>query len=150
MYNGITRPEQTYTLEDFVGFKGSDNMTYYNLSILAKSVTKDGIIYSKDNIIYSYLDILKAKCKLLKLSDQEYNIYRFKPKLLSYTLYKSTELYFVILAVNGLCDVKDFDMKKFWVLHPTDLNNLLTQIYSAEINNIEYNRKQIGEKNNVL
>ena len=96
------------------------------------------------------MDILKAKCKKLVLSDKEYHKYRFKPKLLSYTIYGSSELFFVIMAVNGICDIKDFDMKKMWILTPVDLNNLLLQIYSAEIDYIEYNRKQVGEKNNVI
>lgn len=150
MYREISKPEDTYTLEDFIDFKAKDNMTYYNLSILAKSITEDGIIYSKDNIIYTYIDILKAKCKKLVLNDREYFKYRFKPKLLSYKIYGSSELFFVLMAVNGICDIKDFDMKKLWILLPQDLNNLLVQIYSAEIDYIEYNRKQIGEKNNVI
>ena len=33
MFNGIDKPERTYTLEDFIGFKAQDNMTYYNFSI---------------------------------------------------------------------------------------------------------------------
>ena len=38
MFNGIDKPERTYTLEDFIGFKAQDNMTYYNFSILSKSI----------------------------------------------------------------------------------------------------------------
>ena len=150
MFNGVDKPERTYTLEDFIGFKSQVNMTYYNFSILSKSILEDGIVYSKDNVIYNYLDILKGKCKTLKLSDSEYFKYRFKPKLLAYDVYGSTELFFVIMAVNGICDVKDFNMKKFRMLTPKDLNSLLSQIYSAEIKYIEYNRQEIGEKNNVV
>lgn len=150
MFNGIDKPEHTYTLEDFIGFKAQDNMTYYNFSILSKSILKDGIIYSKDNVIYNYLDILKGKSKKLKLTDSEYHKYRFKPKLLAYDLYGSSELFFVIMAINGICDIKDFDMKKFRMLTPKDLNSLLSQIYSADIDYIEYNRQEVGEKNIVI
>ena len=150
MFNGIDKPARTYTLEDFIGFKAQDNMTYYNFSILSKSILKDGIIYSKDNVIYNYLDILKGKSKKLKLTDSEYHNYRFKPKLLAYDLYGSSELFFVIMAINGICDIKDFDMKKFRMLTPKDLNSLLSQIYSADIDYIEYNRQEVGEKNIVI
>ena len=46
--------------------------------------------------------------------------------------------------------LSDFDMKKFRMLTPKDLNSLLSQIYSAEINYIEYNRQEVGEKNIVI
>ena len=43
-----------------------------------------------------------------------------------------------------------FDMKKFRMLTPKDLNSLISQMYSAEINYIEYNRQEVGEKNIVI
>ena len=43
-----TVPSETFTVEDFIACRSADNMTYYNLSILARSVTDDGIIYSKN------------------------------------------------------------------------------------------------------
>lgn len=150
MYSKIGKPEDCYTLEDFISFKGQNDMTYYNLSILAKSIADDGIMYSKDNIIYKYLDILKGKCKTVVLSDKEFQKFQFKPKQLAYRLYGSSELYFVLMAVNGICDIKDFNKKKIKALTPYDLNNLLKSIYSAEIDYIELNRKSVGEKNNVF
>ena len=145
-----TNPAETFTVEDFIACKSSDNMTYYNLSILAKSVTDDGIIYSKDNIIYTYLDILKAKSKKIILTNDEYAKYRFKPKLFAYDIYGASELFFVTLAVNGMCDIKDFDIKTLYALTARDLDNILKQIYSAEVDYIDYNRKEIGEKSYVV
>lgn len=149
MYNKINKPEDCYTLEDFIGFKGQNNMTYYNLSILSKSVSDDSIMYSKDNIIYKYLDILKGKCKTVVLSDNEFYKFKYKPKQLAYRLYGSSELYFILMAVNGICDIKDFNKKKIKALTPIDLNNLLKSIYSAEVDYIELNREMVGEKNNI-
>lgn len=145
-----TVPSETFTVEDFIACRSADNMTYYNLSILARSVTDDGIIYSKDNVIYTYLDILKAKTKKIILTNDEYAKYRFRPKLFAYDIYGATELFFVTMAVNGICDIKDFDMKTLYALTASDLNNLLKQIYSAEIDYIEYNRDQINEKSYVV
>lgn len=150
LYSTVNKAEETYTLTDFIKFKTVDNMTYYNLSILAKSVTDEGIIYSKDNVIYTYLDILRAKSVKIVLTDDEYQKYRFRPKLLAYDIYGHTELFFVIMAVIGICDIKDFDMKKFNALRAGDLNALLNQIYSAEVKYIDYNRKMIGEKNYII
>ena len=143
MFNGIDKPEHTYTLEDFIGFKAQDNMTYYNFSILSKSILKDGIIYSKDNVIYNYLDILKGKSKKVKLTDSEYHKYRFKPKLLAYDLYGSTELYFIILALNDTCNIKDFNKRKVRLMFRQDLSDILSQIFNAESNRLYLNRQTI-------
>lgn len=150
MFSGMNKPEDCYTLEDFISYKTQNDMTYYNLSILSKSITDDAILYSKDNIIYKYLDILKAKCKTVVLTDNEFHRFKFKPKQLAYRLYGSSELYFVLMAVNGICDIKDFNKKKIKALTPSDLNNLLKSIYLAEVDYIEYNRKIVGEKNNIF
>ena len=78
-----------------------------------------------------------------EFSDLEYIKYRYKPKLLAYDIYDTTELFFVILAINGMCSVKDFTKRKIKLLYKSDMLDLLNQIYSAESDYILYNRKHV-------
>lgn len=137
-------PENTSTIEEFIDMGACDEITYKNFSILVKFIGESSVIeYAQDNIIYDYMDELLAKAKDFELSDSDYIKYRYKPKLLSYDIYDTTELYFVILAINGMCSIKDFNKRKIKLLYKSDMMNLLNQIYSAESDYILYNRKHI-------
>ena len=136
---------QTRTIQDMINLKDQDPLTYYSLSILAKSITDDGLLYSSDNIIYTYLEELNQVAEEVEMNDQEYIRYCYKPKLLAYDVYGSTELYFVLLALNGTCNVKDFNKRKFKAIKADVLLDLLNKIYNAEEEYIRYNRKNVGE-----
>ena len=61
------------------------------------------------NLINDYLPLIKEKAVTVVLDDDEYNKYLYKPKLLAYDVYKNTELYYVILLLNNVCSIKEFD-----------------------------------------
>ena len=137
-------PEKTATVEDFIEAGQADDITYYNFSILEKY--KDGDItieYVMSNILYDYMDEIMEKAIELELTDDDYVKYRYKPKLLAYDVYKTTEVYFVIMAINGICSIKDFNKKKLKMLYTGDLINLLNQIYNAEQSRLKHNRKNL-------
>ena len=136
---------QTRTIQDMINLKDQDPLTYYNLSILAKSITDDGILYSSNNIIYDYMEELDNIAQNVTMNDKEYIRYCYKPKLLAYDVYGSTELYFVLLALNGTCNVKDFNKKTFRAVKADVLLDYLNRIYNAEEEYIRYNRNSVGE-----
>lgn len=138
--------DTTYTLSQFIALKDSDQITYRNYSILQQSLTDPSIVYSMDNIIYQYMDELKQYRKLVMVSDIDRLKYAFKPKLLAYDIYGSTEMYFILLAINGMCNVKEFTLedKTFWGIAPNDLNTLLNNIYRAEAEHLSINRANLG------
>lgn len=138
-------PAETYTLDQFISMKNSDKITYRNYSILQPSLDDPSIVYSVDNIIYSYMDELKSYRKLVSVSELEKIKYRYKPKLLAYDCYGSTEIYFVLLAINNMCNIKEFDLKDntFWGLTPSDMVELMNSIYRAEQQHITLNRNTL-------
>lgn len=142
MANYINKaPKDTYTIEEFVEIGDAVTLSYNNLSYLEtlSSGTIDAPIF---NVIDDYLPELKNLSVTVNFSDAEYAKYIYKPKLLAQDIYNNTELYFIILAINGICDVKDFDKKKFKLIKPTDLNEVITYIYNAnmELINLYNNR----------
>lgn len=140
-------PEKTATVEEFIEAGSADDITYYNFSILEKYKNDENITveYVMSNIIYDYMDEIMEKAVEIELSDDDYMKYRYKPKLLAYDVYKTTEVYFVILAMNGMCSIKDFTKRKLKMLYTSDLIDLLNQIYSAEQSRISHNRKHLED-----
>ena len=139
-------PEKTATIEEFIDMGDTDDITYANFSILVKCIGENSIVqYAQDNIIYDYLPELNERTVTLTMTDNEFIKYRYKPKLLAYDLYGSTEVYFVIMALNGMCNIKDFNKKKLKLLYKSDLLELLNEIYSAESDYILYNRVHLND-----
>ena len=139
-------PQETYTLSQFINAKESDTLTYSKLSILQRSLTHPEMVYAIDNVLYTYMDEIKSLRKLVKLTLHEKTKYMYKPKLLSYDIYGSTELYFVLLAMNGQCNLKEFDLvdKRFYALTPVDMTAIINSIMIAEDENIKINRNNLN------
>ena len=140
-------PEKTATIEEFIDMGDTDDITYSQFSILVKCIGENSIIqYAQDNIIYDYLEELKEDAVEYEFTDDEYVKYRYKPKLLAYDLYGSTEIYFVIMALNGMCNIKDFNKRKLKLLYRSRMIELLNEIYSAESDYIKYNRLHLNDQ----
>lgn len=143
---GISEPAKTYTLDQFINIKSIDTITYSNFGVLNRSIDHPEIVYTIDNLIYSYMDELKEKRKLCTFTIDQKLQYMYKPKLLAYDVYGSIETYFVILALNGMCNLKEFDLEdqKCYLLLPSDMSSLMGQIYSAESTFRKLNRENQG------
>ena len=139
--------EDTYTVEDFIELgKDIDDIQYSKFAIFSKasSDAKNPILYAEHNVIYDYEEEFKRLSLNVQMTETEFLKYRFKPKLLSYDLYGSTELFFAILYTNGMCSIKDFDRKNIKLIRKSDMVQLLEAIYNAEQNYISTNRSSIG------
>ena len=136
----ILEPQKTSTLEEFIEAGNTDERTYNNFSLLFHSSTDSNIILSSTNIIYDYMDEIKKCAVNVEFTTKQYLKYRYKPKLFAYDIYGSTELFFVIMAINGICDIKDFNKTKIKALYKSDMTALLDAIYNAESSYIKKNR----------
>ena len=133
----ISNPALTYTLDDFISMQISDDMTYYNFSILE---IIDGVQHLDHNLVEDYLKELEATCVTLELSNEEMSRYRYNPDLLAYDIYGSVQLDFIILLLNDMIDPKDFDRKKLKLPYASSLSIFLNTLYSKESNYINENR----------
>lgn len=135
--------DQTSTVESFIKMRSSDEITYYNFSILEYM---NGIELPISNIIYDYLDELKDESVEYTLTDDQYDRYQYRPYLLAYDFYGATELSFVILALNGIIDEDEFDIKTIKLLPMNAISSLLGQIFSVEQTYLNTNRSKIKEE----
>lgn len=124
---GSLTAETTSTVEDFIAMRSSDELTYYNYSILEYSKGYDMFI---TNLLYDYDDEFNDVTITLQLTNKEKSKYRYKPYLLAYDIYGSAELDFIIMMLNGIIDPKEFDFNKVKIVRKSDLNTLLNRITS--------------------
>ena len=142
-----SKVEETYTVEDFIELgKSIDDIQYSKFAILSKASNdvENPILYAEHNVIYDYEEEFKILSQTIEMTDSEYHKYRFKPKLLAYDLYCSTELFFVILYINGMYNIKDFDRRIIKLISKKNMTDLLEAIYNAEQNYITTNRSLVG------
>ncbi len=133
----LNNPAKTYTLDQFIAMKNTDDMTYNNFSIYGKI---DGQNILESNLIDEYLDELSALCSVVELSNDEYKKYRFAPDLLAYDVYGSVQLDFIVLASNDMIDPKDFNLKRIKLPTVSRLRQFLNEVYTSNSNWIAKNR----------
>ena len=139
--SAIANPALTYTLDDFISMQISDDMTYYNFSILE---VIDGVEHLDSNLVEIYLEELKSRCISVLLTEEELKKYKYNPDLLAYHLYGSGQLDFVILLLTDMYDPKEFSKKNIILPHSSTLSNFLNQVYSKEEGYIQQNRADYG------
>lgn len=131
--------KSTSTLEEFIEAGSAVTISYANLSMLDETGDIKIPIY---NVVSDYLFELLGRATTVILNDQEFWKYKYKPKLLAVDIYGNSELYFVILMLNNMCSVKEFDIKRIKMLSKKDMSNLLGLIYSSEMDFLaQYNDK---------
>lgn len=138
----ITNPEKSYTVEQFITFKDDDTASYNNLSFRDKY---DNIIYPIKNIIDDYIDELNELLVDVVMSESEFLKYRYRPKLLAFDIYGNSELDFLILAMNGMCNMKEFDSKNIKLIKNKDLDSFITSIFNANKDDLDIYNSAIYE-----
>lgn len=142
-YDYLNNPAQTYTLEQFISMKNTDDMTYNNFSIYG---IIDGQKILESNLIDEYLDELVKISSIVELNIDEYKKYKFAPDLLAYDVYGSTQLDFIVLAANDMADPKDFNLKKLKLPSASRLRSYLNEVYNSNSNWINKNRYDISKE----
>lgn len=128
-------PALTHTLQEFL--KAGENDSTIRFPNLLYHETDGSIEYTVKNVLDDYMGELKDMALLVALSEEEYQKYIYNPKYLVYDIYGSTVLYPFIMALNGIANIREFDLKVLKLLRKSDLLNALSSIYNAEKNNIQ-------------
>ena len=73
---------------------------------------------------------------ITQLTDEEYQKYKYKPKLLASDVYGNPEVYYIILILNDMIEEAEFDSKIIRLLSKNDMQKYLTSIYNSEYINL--------------
>lgn len=128
-------PQKTTTVEQLIASGNGVMVSYDNLAYI--DVLSNGTKICTHNVINDYIDEFKSLAVDVELNDSEYRKYCYKPKLLCYDLYGNTEVYYIILLINNIADMMEFDKRRFKMLKVADMNSILTSIFNAEQKGID-------------
>ena len=120
------------SIQQFISNKPTIGTDYQNMSLVEE---RGNIQFPVVNLITDdYFDEFKKASVRVELTEDEILKYKYIPKLLSYDIYDNAELYYIILRLNDLYNVKDFNLgKKYLYLIPkAKLKEYLSDIYTQE------------------
>lgn len=137
MANYSSNPALTYTIDQFISMKFTDELTYYNFSIIE---LVNGIKMLDHNVIEDYLPELESICVNCELDQDQYKKYKYSPDLLAFDIYGSTQLDFVIMMANDMMDPKEFNLKTIKLPYASHLRTFLSSVYNSESEYISQNR----------
>lgn len=138
----LNRIEETTTIEDLILAGNSVSIKYPTLSFM--DFMSNGTQISVFNVVNDYIKELSSACVEVELTRDQQNTYFYKPKLLCRDVYGNPELYFIILLINDMADVKEFTKPKIKMLKNGYMSQLVSDIYNSEKAAIDsYNNKQV-------
>lgn len=128
---------QTHTIQEFISRKYEDELTYRNFSIVDYA---DNIELLDRNLFSEYMPLLMNTCTKYPFTADEYRRYKYAPDLLSFDLYNTTQLDFILLMINDMVDPKEFNLKTVKLPNARALTLALSDILSVNSGFIEQNR----------
>lgn len=141
MYINSNRTEKTGLLVDAIIEAQKDEYTFLKTTMV-KNV--DGLLIPYETTLRKYLKYIKDNSFLVKFTDEEKIKYMYNPKRLSYDLYNTTRLFFVLLYINNMKSKIEFDRDVILVPQPGILKECIEKIKIKEQDIIDINREQNG------
>lgn len=134
IYNdSVSNVQETHTVQEFIaaGTQSKDHYGYNDFSYIEK---RNNIEYIVKNVIDDYYDELFELSKETKLADWAVTQYRGNPKKLSNELYGTTRFWHLILRLNGMANVHEFNLEshKLRLIEPIDIENFVSKVYNTE------------------
>ena len=134
-----------YTIKEFIDNYTIDDVTFNTVFLKDVFNTPNGkMIVNGSSVLDRYRNELSQYKTKLKLTSEEYRKYQYNPKVLSYDIYGTTELWFLILHANELTSVSQFDMEQPYV-YTGVIANVITSALNLEKDYIDYN-EELKEK----
>lgn len=132
------------TIQDIIN--AGKELKLCNRELSLKSVISNSsgekFIINITNLFEQYYEILLENTVVVTLTDDEYLKYRFKPKVLSFDLYGTIELHYLLLRLNNVYSVTNFDFTELRVFN-TNILDLLNEIMVLEKDNYTDNEVDI-------
>lgn len=131
-FTQITDPRLATKFSEFVtAGKQEITITFPQLCFLEN---RDNISYCVKSVIDDYMHEMIAASINCKLSTEQVQKYRYNPRLICSDTYGTGDLFYVILLINNMCSIKEFDLSSGYVrmLKKDDMKDFLNAIYRQE------------------
>lgn len=137
------------TIRDIIDYGLEEKMTVRELSLKETVTNSAGELFVVNlfNLFEKYYELLLDNTVIATLSEEEYKKYRFNPRLLSQDLYGTRELHFMLLRLNYVYSVTEFDFTEVRVFK-SNITSLLNEIMVLESENYIDNEVSIIKRVN--
>ena len=124
------------TIRDIIDYGLEEKMTNRELSLKEVIVNSSGemFVVNMFNLFEKYYELLLDNSVVAVLTEEEYRKYRFNPRLLSQDLYGTRELHFMLLRLNHIYSVTNFDFTEVRVF-TNNIVSILNEIMVLESEN---------------
>lgn len=132
------------TIQEFIDFGKEERISHEKM--FTKAVIKgDGklIVSNYLSLINRYMDVLKKSLTSKEFTQEEFDRYKYKPKLYCLEEFGSMDFWSLILRVNDMMTVTDFKEKKIKTFVKSDLYELINEILILEKDTIIKNQDEI-------
>ena len=98
---GLLRTSKASSVTDYI------NKIYSTMNIYTTNMGEDELDF---NMVDIYIDQLFNDCIRITFTEEEKARFNKNPKRLSHELWKTTDLFYVIMSMNNLADFSDMDL----------------------------------------
>lgn len=113
----------------------SNNVNYIKYQNTDRVIPVDGIFSQK------YRDHLISVSQEVELTEEEYNKYKYRPKLLSYDLYGTVDYWFILMIINNVSTIISFNLKTIRFI-PSESLDILELIMNKEKTYLQTNQAE--------
>ena len=140
----LKNDENIVTIQDLINRKQTKGIIDYNTFSFSMTINKSITIPFQNVITTTYAKELKTLAEEVTLTEEEYQKYKYKPKLLAYDIYNYTELFYIINFLNNIYNIKDFNKRKLKLIPKRELFEFLSSVLQADSNYIsEFNQDHV-------
>ncbi len=138
---------RTYTIDQFIEEYKEESISYGNFTKekLIEKLNGSHIIIPFNDYLIKYDSVLKGYLITLQMTDQECNRFFNNPKALSYELYGTTELWFLLLHANEMRSVNQFT-KNPLLIYSMNILDALRSILNLEDEFIAQDKSVINDE----
>ena len=132
------------TIQEIIDAGKRASLTTDDLSLktIVTNSMDEKFIVNLTTVFEKYYELLTDYAVTVRLTEEEYLRYRFKPRLLSKDLYGTYDLHYLLLKLNYITSVLYFDFTELKVFKP-DIVSLLNEIKILEFDNYTDNQMEI-------
>jgi hypothetical protein len=134
---------KTSSIQDLIAYEKTLDISHYALhyrtNFIPNTNSSDRVLFNFSTVYDKYYDFIVANSYSVTLTDKEFTEYKFQPKKLSLHIYESMELWSLILRLNNMGSMLDFNQQTI-LLPIKQVFAILNEVLILEKNEISANK----------